>query len=101
MFRKALYVVIVYEKMEISAKKGRACVQNSYLADRGVYFYLFRDIHPGTVYEFLRIPEKFWMTHSMPKTFPEVMNIMLNVNCITKTFLEFQTLTESVYSIHS
>ena len=68
---------------------------------RGVYFYLFRDIHPGTVYEFLRIPEKFWMTHSMPKTFPEVMNIMLNVNCITKTFLEFQTLTESVYSIHS
>ena len=69
--------------------------------DRGVYFYLFRDIHPGTVYEFLRIPEKFWMTHSMPKTFPEVMNIMLNVNCITKTFLEFQTLTESVYSIHS
>ena len=73
----------------------------AYTCIRGVYFYLFRDIHPGTVYEFLRIPEEFWMTHSMPKTFPEVMNIMLNVNCITKTFLEFQTLTESVYSIHS
>ena len=75
--------------------------QNWTIRHRGVYFYLFRDIHPGTVYEFLRISEKFWMSHSMPKTFPEVMNIMLKVNCITKTFPEFQTLTESVYSIHS
>ena len=64
-----------------------------YSYNRGVYFYLFRDIHPGTVNEFLRIPEKFWMTHSMPKTFPEVMNVMLKVNSITKTFPEFQTLT--------
>ena len=28
------------------------------------------------------------------KTFPEIMNIILKVNCINKTFSEFQTLTE-------
>lgn len=39
------------------------------------------------------------MSHSMPKTFPEIMNIILMVNCTTKTFQGFQTITELVLYI--
>ena len=34
-------------------------IQNLAIVDRGVYFYLFRDIRPGIVYEFSQNPEEF------------------------------------------